>query len=258
MRDRVGAEGNSGTTPSDDGGWRYGPDMQSRDVLGEIGARLTAAVPPRSRVLLFGSRARDEAVDGSDFDILVIEPQVADAAKESVRLRRELRGLGVPIDVVVVDEATAARRRAVEAQWSSAPCARDGCLSTPEHREVALLLLAKARADLAAARLLASDPQQDDGVIGFHARQTAEKALKAAIAHQESELPRTHDLEYLLELLKAGGDDSLASLEELAWLNPWAVTMRYDEQEAPLDRSGALESAEAALGRAESRVRPHG
>lgn len=99
--------------PRDDAGRRYGPDVQSGDVIVEIGARLTAAVPPRTRVLLFGSRARDEAVDGSDFDILVIEPEVADAAKESVRLRRELRGLGVPIDIVVVDEVTAARRRAV-------------------------------------------------------------------------------------------------------------------------------------------------
>jgi len=83
------------------------------DVIVEICARLESALPPRSRVVLFGSRARDDAIPGSDLDLLVIEPEVADAAKESVRLRRVLRGLTVPIDVVVVDEATAARRRAV-------------------------------------------------------------------------------------------------------------------------------------------------
>jgi ribosomal protein L10 len=43
----------------------------------------------------------------------VIEPDVGDAAAESVRLRRELHGLGVPIDVVVVDREKAARRRVV-------------------------------------------------------------------------------------------------------------------------------------------------
>ena len=83
------------------------------DVIAEMRARLAHALPPRSRVLLFGSRARGDSDSASDFDLLVIEPDVADAAKESVRLRRVLRGLTVPIDVVVVDEATAARRRAV-------------------------------------------------------------------------------------------------------------------------------------------------
>lgn len=87
--------------------------MRDTDVTAEIAARLAVVVPPRSRVVLFGSLSRDEAVEGSDVDLLVIEPEVADAAKESVRLRRVLRGLGVPIDVVVVDESTARRRRVV-------------------------------------------------------------------------------------------------------------------------------------------------
>ena len=87
--------------------------MRGNDVIAEIGARLAAVVPLGSRVVLFGSRARGEAADGSDVDILVIEPEVVDAAQEAVRLRRELRGLGVPIDMVVIDEATAARRRVV-------------------------------------------------------------------------------------------------------------------------------------------------
>lgn len=91
----------------------YGLDVITSDVIDEIGVRLGAAIPPRSRVLLFGSRARGEAGDQSDFDVLMIEPEVADAAAESVRLRRELRGLGVPIDVVVVDEAKVERRRMV-------------------------------------------------------------------------------------------------------------------------------------------------
>ena len=37
------------------------------------------------------------------------------------------------------------------------------------------------------------------------------------------------------------------SLEDVVWLNPWAVTMRYDELESPLDRRAALASAEAAV-----------
>lgn len=70
-------------------------------------------MPARSRVVLFGSRARGDATPASDVDLLVIEATVGDPIKESVRLRRRLRGLGVPIDVIVVDEHSAQRRGAV-------------------------------------------------------------------------------------------------------------------------------------------------
>lgn len=62
---------------------------------------------------MFGSHAREEADVQSDLDLLVIEPEVDDAASESVRLRRTLRGLRVPVDVVVIDAALARRRSAV-------------------------------------------------------------------------------------------------------------------------------------------------
>jgi predicted nucleotidyltransferase len=88
--------------------------MTSTEVIEEIGARLSRVAPPNSRVVLFGSHARGDADEGSDFDVLVIEPEVADSVAESVRLRRELRGLRVPIDVVVVDGDLARRRSAVK------------------------------------------------------------------------------------------------------------------------------------------------
>ncbi len=87
--------------------------MTPTEVIDEIGARLARAAPKDSRVVLFGSHAREQADDGSDYDVLVIEPEVADAAQEAVRLRAELGDLLVPIDVVVVDRARATRRAAV-------------------------------------------------------------------------------------------------------------------------------------------------
>ena len=92
---------------------RYHDAVTSAEVIAEIGSRLARAVPKDSRVVLFGSHARGHADDGSDYDVLVIEPTVNDAAQESVRLRSELGDLLVPIDVVVVDRERARRRAAV-------------------------------------------------------------------------------------------------------------------------------------------------
>lgn len=81
-------------------------------MIAEAGRRIAAAAPD-ARVILFGSHARGEADTRSDLDLLVIEPVVENAAEESVRLHRTQRGLGVPADVVVVDEDLARRRSVV-------------------------------------------------------------------------------------------------------------------------------------------------
>jgi uncharacterized protein len=87
--------------------------MTPTEIIEEIRVRVARAAPPDSRIILFGSRARSEADDGSDYDVLVIEPEVEDRAGEAVRLRRELQDVLAPIDIIVVDRALAARRAAV-------------------------------------------------------------------------------------------------------------------------------------------------
>ena len=72
-------------------------------VIQEAGRRILRAAPPGSRVILFGSHARGEAGEHSDLDFLVIEPVVHNAARESVRLRRHLRGMLVSADIIVVE-----------------------------------------------------------------------------------------------------------------------------------------------------------
>lgn len=78
--------------------------MVDESVIQEAGKRLLRAAPRGARVILFGSHARGEAGPHSDLDFLVIEPEVDDAARESVRLRRTLHGMFFPADVVVVSE----------------------------------------------------------------------------------------------------------------------------------------------------------
>jgi predicted nucleotidyltransferase len=73
-------------------------------VIAEAGRRLSEAPPPSSRAILFGSAARGELTRDSDLDFLVIEPEVENPALESVRLRRVLADVLVPMDIIVASE----------------------------------------------------------------------------------------------------------------------------------------------------------
>ena len=76
-------------------------------------ARRLAAAAPDAQVILFGSNAREEANLHSDVAFLVVEPEVANGAVESVRLQRTLRDLRVPATVIVVSRDYADRWREV-------------------------------------------------------------------------------------------------------------------------------------------------
>ena len=54
---------------------------------------------------MFGSHAQEQANLDSDLDLLVIEPTVENRVREMVRLRRALRYLRVPVDVLVYSRA---------------------------------------------------------------------------------------------------------------------------------------------------------
>jgi HEPN domain-containing protein len=127
-------------------------------------------------------------------------------------------------------------------------------LSTPEEIEVADLFVSKAASDLAAARSLAADSEQSDDVVGFHAQQAVEKALKAVVAVRGLEIPRSHDIELLIGLLDPGEGALPDEIADAGWLNPWAVTMRYDETVAGLDRESAVRVAESCVTWADERV----
>jgi predicted nucleotidyltransferase len=74
-------------------------------TIEEAGRRLLEAAPFGARVVLFGSHAKGEANAQSDLDFLVIEPAVENGALESVRLRRALSDMLVPMDIIVASES---------------------------------------------------------------------------------------------------------------------------------------------------------
>jgi uncharacterized protein len=76
----------------------------TESTIQEIVRRLLAACRP-SKIILFGSAATGSMTKDSDIDLLLLENSIQDTRKESVRIRRVLRGLGFPFDVIVMDTA---------------------------------------------------------------------------------------------------------------------------------------------------------
>lgn len=79
-------------------------------LLEEIVHRILAVSHPE-QIILFGSRARGEAGPDSDLDLLVVARGIGAPRRESTRLRRALRGLLVPVDVIVATPEQIERHR---------------------------------------------------------------------------------------------------------------------------------------------------
>ncbi len=73
-------------------------------LIDEIVRRVLTVAKP-DKIILFGSAATGEMTPDSDIDLLVIEPALEWKAEvwldENVRIRRALRGLGYPFDLLL-------------------------------------------------------------------------------------------------------------------------------------------------------------
>jgi HEPN domain-containing protein len=103
-----------------------------------------------------------------------------------------------------------------------------------------------AAGDLYACRRLADDADVADHIVGFLAQQAVEKAFKVALVLTDLELPRTHDIELLVEQVENTGQELPDELLDSGWLTPWAAELRYDVPVA-LDRAAAEKVAETAV-----------
>ena len=69
-------------------------------VVDRLVEQIVEAVHPL-RIVLFGSVGRGDADFDSDIDVLVVMPDGAHRRHTAQHLYREIRGLGVPFDVLV-------------------------------------------------------------------------------------------------------------------------------------------------------------
>jgi len=73
-----------------------------------------SAATPQATIMLFGSRARGEARPDSDWDLLVIEPDVQSRRQEMARLSRLLRPFRISADILVLS-------RKIFDEWANVP-----------------------------------------------------------------------------------------------------------------------------------------
>lgn len=91
---------------------KAGGHMRESDVLAEVGRRTRALWPDVERILLFGSRGRGEARPDSDYDLLIVVPNLPTDTARTAPLRLTLRGLGASFDLLALTPAEFAELQA--------------------------------------------------------------------------------------------------------------------------------------------------
>ena len=75
--------------------------MQSDPEVIEQLVRRIIEIVQSLRIILFGSAARGEMGPDSDIDVLVVMPEGVHRRRTAQLLYRQIRGLGVPFDILV-------------------------------------------------------------------------------------------------------------------------------------------------------------
>jgi len=117
--------------------------------------------------------------------------------------------------------------------------------------------LKKAMGDLSSARKLTKDDDETLDNAAYCTQQCAEKALKAYLVYRQQSIPKTHDLEKLLDLCMKHDNTLKSLLESAIDLNPYGVYSRYPDDRFFIDREEvvrAIEKAQKILRLVESRI----
>lgn len=254
----------------------------SRARIAEIVSLLISRFHPH-RIYLFGSRARGDAVPNSDYDFLMEVdslPEGVTVTPQSIMWLDELEYADVQVHVRLRDGIAQRMNDPDRVDWYGV---REGLLlyaadgfaplvpdnnstrvaerpySPPPKLEEWIYL---AEQDLALCEHLSPDMEKWKEPICFHAQQSVEKFLKAAVVRLGRRPPPTHDLEELIDMLELLGADFRAVKQACLSLSRYAITARYphDDSSFPAIRQIKAAQAKHAIESAElvaAAVRPY-
>ena len=189
-------------------------------------------INPR-RVILFGSRARGDARENSDWDFMIVVDD--DTRQEQVNwqvMGQVRRGVRAALELIPFRELTFRERQYVQGSlpWRAAT---EGLLSMSGHTRLirsaglkSVQWLRRADEDIRLAEKIAADPDFLASAA-FHCQQAVEKMAKVVIVAYQTEYPRTHDLAQLGVAVAALRLDLGESIAGLSGLTDWYVTPRY-------------------------------
>lgn len=182
-------------------------------TLDEIVDRLVRGYDP-DRIVLFGSRARGEGNEESDFDLLVVKETTDRPTDRRMEVERLLSDRRVALDLLVYTprelwELFAAGSPLIEAVIESG--------RVLYMRRATASWLAEARDELESAEILLEHHKFRGACL--HGQQAVEKGLKALVLERGERPPRTHDLVELLNRVRAQGWHIALEMDETTFLN---------------------------------------
>lgn len=215
------------------------------DTSREIAERITRALQTW-RIVLFGSRARGNPKEDSDYDIFVeVDADRSELRHIEQEIRELFHGPSWHLDLKVRVRGEIERRRDDPGtiEWD---VAREGIVlyahpsastvlappdrvrePSPELPESVREWLEVADRDLRAARVLRDADDDFSPEVCWHSHQSAEKHLKALLVARRVRPARTHELTALLAALRKSGCDLPGLDADCTLLTTHAITPRY-------------------------------
>jgi len=84
--------------------WGYGANTMRKTQLERLTDQMVKRIVQRfnpERIILFGSAARGDATPDSDVDLLVVVPVEGLKHEKQLAIRKSLRGIRAPVDIIV-------------------------------------------------------------------------------------------------------------------------------------------------------------
>lgn len=235
--------------------------------------RIADAIRERVRpelILLFGSRARGDAREDSDYDIMIVLHDGADLERHRRDASNALRVIGVSADVLAAS-VTDYQRYQHDPGFLDWLVAREGVLlyssgtipqRSPrparvreEPREGLEMWIQRGEGDFRSVQLLIDAPDPAVGTICFLAHASVEKLLKAVMVKQGSHPQRTHELPELLALQPPTIREDPAVITACTLLHELYPKSRYPR--APMPTADEARRAFASARLVRDRLLPH-
>jgi uncharacterized protein len=214
--------------------------------------RLAEALDP-DQIYLFGSRARGDFYDSSDYDFMVIMPDVDyDVTDLHDKAAKTWHGSGIFADVKIEPRQKFVRQLHLKASMPSV-ILREGILlysrqglpanyiptkspasvreESEEEKAVRIentkLWVNMARVDIKTAKLLINQTPDCLSICAYHCQQATEKILKAFLTWHDHPARKVHELGPLREECCVVDASLESSLPDCGWLTEWNVLGRY-------------------------------